>query len=96
MSTRSPEQILADLAGILRNFNGREYSGPIGPQTLFFGDLGLVSIDAIVLAETLEQHYGKKLPFNEFLAAVGREGVRDIEVGELVHFLHQQLYPCRT
>jgi acyl carrier protein len=91
MSTRTAEQILEDLAGILGNFNGREYSGEIGAETLFFGDLGLVSIDAIVLAETLEQFYGRTLPFNEFLASVGRQGVRDIEVGELVHFLQQQL-----
>ena len=91
MSTRAPEQILTDLAGILVNFNGREYSGAIGPNTLFFGDLGLVSIDAIVLAETLEQFYEKKLPFDHFLAAVGQQGARDIEVGELVAFLHKQL-----
>jgi acyl carrier protein len=91
MNTRTANQILDDLAGILRNFNGREYSDDIGPKTLFFGDLGLVSIDAIVLAETLEQLYGRKLPFNEFLTSVGQQGVRDIEVGELVHFLQQQL-----
>jgi acyl carrier protein len=91
MSTQTPEQILDDLTGILRNFNGREYSGDIGPKTLFFGDLGMVSIDAIVLAETLEQFYGRSLPFNEFLASVGGQGVRDLEVGELVHFLQQQL-----
>jgi len=91
MSTRTPEQIQDDLTGILRNFNGREYSGDIGPKTLFFGDLGLVSIDAIVLAETLEQFYARKLPFNQFLASVGQQGARDIEVGELVYFLQQQL-----
>jgi acyl carrier protein len=91
MTSRTPEQILDDLTGILRNFNGREYSGEIGAKTLFFGDLGLVSIDAIVLAETLEQFYGRKLPFNQFLASVGQQGVRDIEIRELVHFLHQQL-----
>jgi hypothetical protein len=48
-----------------------------------------------VLTETLEQFYGRKLPFNEFLAAVGQQGARDIEVGELVRFLQQQLYTCR-
>jgi acyl carrier protein len=94
MSSKSPttrEQILNDLTRILRNFNGREYSGPLGPQTLFFSDLGMVSIDAIVLAETLEKHYGRKFPFQQFLAAVGQHGVRDIEVGELAAFLHRHL-----
>jgi hypothetical protein len=90
VTSPSAEHIFNDLAGILRHFNGREYSGPIGPQTLFFGDLGMVSIDAIVLAETLEQFYGRKFAFQQFLAGVGRQGVRDIALGELVEFLHQQ------
>jgi acyl carrier protein len=89
--TLTREQILNDVAGILRNFHGREYSGEIGPQTCFFGDLGLASIDAVVLGETLEEHYGRKIPFHQFMADLGRRAVRDIEVGELVAFLHQHL-----
>jgi acyl carrier protein len=85
------EQILADLAGILGNFHGREYSGEIGPQTLFFGDLGLASIDAVVLGETLEEHYGRKIPFDLFMADLGRRAVRDIALGDLVAFLHDHL-----
>jgi acyl carrier protein len=85
------EQILNDVADILRNFNGREYSGPIGPETRFFGDLGLASIDAVVLGETLEEHYGRKLPFHLFMADLGRRAERDIPLGELVAFLHQHL-----
>ncbi len=56
---------LADLEGILRNFHGREYSGPIGEETRFFADLGLASIDAVVLGEMLESHYGRKLPYSK-------------------------------
>jgi len=89
--TRTKEQILNEVADILRNFNGREYSGDIGPETLFFGDLGLASIDAVVLGETLEEHYGRKLPFHLFMADLGRRKVRDIPLGELVAFLHQHL-----
>jgi acyl carrier protein len=91
MRPETPEQILHDLADLLRDFNGREYSGPIGPHTLFFGDLGMVSIDAVVLAETLEQGYGRKFPFNDFLADLGRRGVEDLEVGELARFLSRHL-----
>ena len=40
------DAILADLAAILSNFNGREYSGVIDRETLFFGELGMASIDA--------------------------------------------------
>jgi acyl carrier protein len=89
--TISREQILNDLAGILRSFHGREYSGAIGPHTCFFGDLGLGSIDAVVLGETLEEHYGRQLPFGRFMADLGRRAVRDIELADLVAFLHQHL-----
>lgn len=89
--TRTQDQVLQDLAGILRNFNGREYSGPLGAETLFFGELGMGSIDAVVLAETLESFYGRKFPFQQFLAAVGRDGVCDIAVGQMAAFLHRHL-----
>jgi acyl carrier protein len=88
---RSETEIIDDLAAILRCFRGREYSEPIGPETLFFADLGFASIDAVVLGETLENHYGQSIPFGKFLAEVGKEGVRDIEVGRLARFLNQSL-----
>ena len=89
--TRTRDQILDDVASILRSFNGREYSGDIDENTLLFGDLGLASIDAVVLGETLEEHYGHKLPFHLFMADLGRRAVRDIPLGELVAFLHHHL-----
>jgi acyl carrier protein len=89
--TRTFDEIMNDLAGVLRNFHGREYSGTLTPRTRFFGDLGLASIDAVVLGETLEQTYGRRLPFNDFMAELGRRAVRDVELGELVGFLHRHL-----
>lgn len=91
MNSLTQEQIMTDLAGMLSNFHGQEYSGEIGPHTLFFGHLGLASIDAVVLGETIEEHYGRKIPFNEFMADLGRRAQRDIELGDLVHFLHRHL-----
>jgi acyl carrier protein len=92
MSGRTAEDVLDDLAALLRHFNDREYSGELGPQTLLFADLGMASIDAVVLAETIEQYYGRKFPFHEFLAEVGARGeVRDLELGELARFLHRHL-----
>jgi acyl carrier protein len=91
MNGRSREMLLADLAGILRNFHGREYSGPIDWQTRFFGELGLASIDAVLLGETLERRYGQKFPFSELLADLGRRQAEDLELGELVDFLHLYL-----
>jgi hypothetical protein len=85
------ERVLEDLAGLLRNFNGREYYDPIGPQTLFFADLGMMSIDAVVLAETLERRYGRRFPFPQFLAGLAARGAEDMEVGELARFLAENL-----
>jgi acyl carrier protein len=91
MSIPTQEQIVKDLGNLLREFNGKEYSGEIGPKTLFFGDLGLVSIDAVILAETVERFYDCTFPFSQFLSEIGGGGVRDIELGELAAFLHRHM-----
>jgi acyl carrier protein len=91
MTSRTPEKILQDLRTLFREFNGKEYSGEIGPNTLFFGDLGMASIDAVVLAETLERLYNRSFPFGQFVSEVSQEGIRDFELGELAAFLHRQL-----
>jgi acyl carrier protein len=83
--------VMADLAEILANFEGREYSGPIVAETRFFGDLGLASIDAIVLGETLQDRYGVPLPFGDLLAELGQRDDRDMTIGELAAFLKRHL-----
>lgn len=87
-------EILDDLARVLADFGGREYSGPIDGQTRFFADLGLASIDAVVLAETLQARYGRPLPFAELLADLGRRDDRDLTIGELAAFLSRHLGGC--
>jgi acyl carrier protein len=66
-------------------------STPIGEDTRFFADLGLASIDAVVLSEAIQQHYGRALPFNELMADIGRRTERDLSIGELVAFLGEHL-----
>jgi acyl carrier protein len=89
--TATTTKIWSDLEHLLRNFHGREYSGPIGPETRFFADLGLASIDAIVLGESLQQLYGQTLPFGELMADLGRRDDRDLRLGELADFLSRHL-----
>jgi hypothetical protein len=91
MSPPTRDQILDDLAGMLRDFHGREYSGDIGAEALFFADLGFGAIDAVVLGETLEAFYGRKFPFSQFLADLGRRGARDLRLGELAAFLEREM-----
>jgi acyl carrier protein len=92
MSTPADEPaILADLARVFADFQGREYSGPIGAGTRFFADLGLASIDAVVLGETLQERYGRPLPFGELMADLGRREDRDLSLGELASFLARHI-----
>ena len=91
MNTIARDRLFAELADVLRNFPGREYSGEIGPETLFFADLGFVSIDAVLLGEMLEERYGRRLPFHELIAELGHRGAGDLEIGEMADFLHRHL-----
>ena len=89
MMTDTPLEaaIWAELTRILADFQGRESSEPIEPGTRFFADLGLASIDAVVLGETLEAHFGRPLPFGEMMAELGKRADRDMTIGELSAFL---------
>jgi acyl carrier protein len=88
---RTSEQIIVDLTDVLRRtFPDREYSGPVDLDTRLFGDLGLASIDVVVLAERLEQFYGRRLAFGPFLAGLRDRGADDLRLGEVVEFLRQQ------
>lgn len=91
MSQPTHASIKADVAKILSNFEGREFSDEIGPETRFFADLGLASIDAVVLGEKLQDFYGRPLPFGDLMADLGRRTDRDLRIGELVDFLCNHL-----
>jgi acyl carrier protein len=86
--SRSAEQLYADLANVVATaFPDRDVSSPIGPDTKVFADIGLASIELVVLGERLEQFYGRKLPYGPFLAGLRNRGAEDLELGELVAFL---------
>ncbi|SIN90033.1 acyl carrier protein [Singulisphaera sp. GP187] len=91
MSQPTQASIETDVAKILSNFEGREYSDAIGPETRFFADLGLASIDAVVLGEKLQDHYGRPLPFGDLMAELGQRTDRDLRIGELIDFLSKHL-----
>ena len=83
--------ILRDVNAILVDRLGVAPSTPIDEGTRFFADLGLASIDAVVLSEAIQQHYGRALPFHELMAEIGRRTDRDLSIGELVAFLGEHL-----
>jgi acyl carrier protein len=88
---RSRTEILDDVAAILTSQLGVQSAEPIGGETRLFADLGLASIDAVVLSEMLQNHYDRRLPFHELMAEIGRRTERDLAIGELVAFLAAQL-----
>jgi acyl carrier protein len=88
---RTYDQVMDDLRQVLANFEGKEYSGEIGPKTQFFGEMGYASIDAVVLAEDLEEFYGRKFPFHEFVDELRDREAEDLEVGQLAEFLQRHL-----
>jgi acyl carrier protein len=88
MTTNTPEWIYRDLGKVMSaTFPDRDISVTVEAGTRVFGDLGLASIDLIVLGERLEQFYGRRLPFGPFLADLRNRGTDDMELGELVNFL---------
>jgi acyl carrier protein len=91
LAVPSRSEILDDVIAILSEQMGVALSGSIDEATLMFADLGLASIDAVVLSESLQKHYPRPLPFQELLADVGRKSERDLSIGELVAFLCDHL-----
>ncbi|HEX3450976.1 MAG TPA: acyl carrier protein [Isosphaeraceae bacterium] len=87
----SRTEILDVISTVLARDLGLQASSAIDEHTRFFADLGLASIDAVVLGERLQEHYGCPLPFNELMAEMGRRTQRDLSIGELVEFLAANL-----
>lgn len=91
ISVPSRTEILDDVILVLEKELGVHSSSPITEDTRFFADLGLASIDAVVLSERLQEHYGRSLPFSELMADMGKRTERDLAIGELVTFLASKL-----
>ena len=90
--SRSPEQLYRDLGEVLATaFPDRDPPTEVGPETRVFADIGLASIELVVLGERLEQFYGRKLPFGPFLAGLRTRGADDLELGDLVAFLQKHV-----
>lgn len=70
-----------------------EYSGEITPETYLLGDLGLESIDVVVLGEFLEEHYDQSFPFTEYFTDLAQQDVLDIRISDLVDFIDNHFAP---
>jgi acyl carrier protein len=92
MTPRTSEQITRELAEVMaRAFPEKDLPAAVGPTTRAFADLGLASIELVVLGERLEQFYGRRLPYGPFLASLRNRGADDLELGDLIVFLQQHV-----
>lgn len=83
--------LLAELRLIFQEEMGVDPMTPIDLETMFFGDLGLASIDAVVLGEAIQARFGRVLPYDRLMAEIGARSQRDLAVSELVEFLRLHL-----
>jgi len=88
-------EVLDGVLELLNELSGDwEYEGVIGPDTYFLADLGLESLDIVVLGTMIQQQYGR-LPFAEYLEELGQRPVeeRDVSVAEVVAFVCEHRQP---
>ncbi|MEV7979897.1 acyl carrier protein [Streptomyces sp. NPDC086519] len=89
--TRADEEsALADITGMLTRLLADEYGQDdvaIDMSTTFNRDLELESIDLVTLAGLLEERYGKRVNFAEFLAGMEFDEIIELTVGRLVEYV---------
>ena len=93
--TELDPQVLDDILSLLGELKEDwDYEEAIEPQTRFIADLGLESLEIVVLSTMIQQQYGK-LPFPVFFDDIGQRPVddRDVTVAELVAFVSEHRQP---
>lgn len=90
-TTMTEAEILDELRDVFRDGLGVDPVDPIQPETRFFADLGLASIDAVVLGEVIQSHFAKPLPYDRLMADIGERAQRDMAISELIVFLKNHL-----
>jgi acyl carrier protein len=81
------DYILKTLEGLCRDW---DYSRPVALDSLLFTELGLESLDAVILGTAIQEHFRKTLPFPALFAELG-EMRRDLSIRELVAFVDKHL-----
>lgn len=87
------DAVLAVIAGMLATILDEygEDDVEIAMTTTFNRDLELESIDLVTLAGLLDERYGGRINFAEFVAAMEFDEIIDLTVGRLVEHVVQSL-----
>ena len=91
IGSASEGEILEQIRATLRDALGVDPPHPVVAETRFFADLGLASIDAVVLGEAIQARLGRTLPFEQLMAELGRRSERDLAIEELVRFVRDHI-----
>ena len=59
----------------------------VTPDSLLFTQLGFESLDAVILGVSIQEHYGRQMPFAELFAELGASQ-RDLSISQLVDFVY--------
>ena len=63
-----------------------DYTEAVNPASLLFTELGMGSLEAVVLCTAIQEHYHAQMPFAELLAEIGQQQ-RDLSINELADFV---------
>lgn len=63
----------------------------IGMDTRFLTDLELESIDLVALSVRIQERYGERVNFAEFIAGLDLDEIIELRVGQLVAFITRSL-----
>jgi len=77
---------------LIREIVGEDWvwATPIEPETSFAGDLGFKSIEVVILAEKLHEHYGENLDFIGWISEMELDEIMSLRVGQLVEFIESR------
>ena len=63
----------------------------ITAETSFNNDLELESIELVLIAEKIQQHFGQSIDFNRWLSSFNLDQMIELTVGQLTEFVDQQI-----
>ncbi|WP_031466431.1 acyl carrier protein [Sciscionella sediminilitoris] len=94
LATVADEQtVLAEIADMLAQvLEDMELTATeVGMEDTFHEDLGMESIDLVMLGNLLSERYGDRVNFAEFAAELDLEAIIALTVGDLVTYIVRRL-----
>jgi acyl carrier protein len=91
------EAVLEDVIAMVRAVRGDDArSVVIAPGTRFAADLGMASVDLVVLAGRVQAKYGGRVNFTRLAAGANTDFFTRLSVGELVSYVINELEDSAT